>query len=217
MNRTKIEWTDYSWSPITGCSRNCSYCYGRRMAKRFGRSYEPTFHQERLGEPAKVKKPSRIFVGSVSDIMDPLFTRRNIEDIIHVALRCKHHAFQFLTKCPERLADFNPWPDNCWVGATATDQDMADEACRALYDVKAKVRFLSCEPLLKPIWFGVRGDLRARSFEWLIVGAMTGAKPKLPIKRAFPDIVSNAEHHHIPAFVKDKVPWTGPRPQEMPR
>lgn len=74
MNKSPIEWCDYTWNPITGCLHGCQYCYARRFAARGMGRYEltefrPTFHTDRLVEPAKVKKPSRIFVGSMSDLL----------------------------------------------------------------------------------------------------------------------------------------------------
>jgi Bacteriophage protein gp37 len=70
MNKTQIEWVinpdgshGYTWNPVTGCLNGCSYCYAAKMAKRFKQSFEPTFHEERLREPFKLKKPSTIFVG----------------------------------------------------------------------------------------------------------------------------------------------------------
>ena len=71
MNKTKIEWTDYTWNPVTGCKRNCWYCYGKRIRRRFFPEVPWTklmWFDERLEEPLKVKKPSKIFVGSMSDI-----------------------------------------------------------------------------------------------------------------------------------------------------
>lgn len=70
MNRTKIEWTDYSWNPIVGCDHGCWYCYAAKLAIRFPKNFpngfKPTFYPERLKEPWKVKKPSKIFTCSVS-------------------------------------------------------------------------------------------------------------------------------------------------------
>src|SRR5664280_2871172 len=69
MNKSKIDWCDYTWNPVTGCLHGCEYCYARRMDKRFGDGlFNPTFHQKRLDEPVKVKKSAKIFVGSVSDL-----------------------------------------------------------------------------------------------------------------------------------------------------
>lgn len=41
MNKTKIEWCDSTWNPVTGCLHGCEYCYARRIAERFGTGWEP--------------------------------------------------------------------------------------------------------------------------------------------------------------------------------
>ena len=71
MNRTKIEWCDYTWNPVTGCRTGCWYCYADRMATRFHRSFEPAFHPERLNEPLRVTTPAKIFVCSTADLFGP--------------------------------------------------------------------------------------------------------------------------------------------------
>ena len=68
MNKTKIEWTDYTWNSITGCEYNCFYCYARRIAMRFNGHFKPTFHPDRITQPHKLKKPSKIFVCSMVDL-----------------------------------------------------------------------------------------------------------------------------------------------------
>ena len=66
MNKSKIEWCDYTWNPVTGCLHGCEYCYAPGIANRFADgNFDPTFHQYRLGEPYKHKKPQNIFVGSI--------------------------------------------------------------------------------------------------------------------------------------------------------
>jgi len=71
VNRTKIEWCDYTWNPVTGCRTGCWYCYADRMATRFHRSFEPTFHPKRLNDPLQVLDPAKIFVCSTADLFGP--------------------------------------------------------------------------------------------------------------------------------------------------
>jgi protein gp37 len=160
MNKTKIEWTDYVWNPVRGCLHNCPYCYGKRIDKRFGDgSFTPTFHPERLQEPLKVKKPSRIFVGSMADLfgdwdwkMGPgSITRDYIMYCIFETMeQCPHHTFIFLTKNPKGMQGFD-FPDNCWCGTSVENQEKADERIPELLRANCKTLFVSYEPVLGPI------------------------------------------------------------------
>jgi len=160
---------------------------------------------------------SKIFVCDMGDLFGICVPDDAIEMILSLCLQCPNDIFQFLTKRPERLADFNPWPDNCWVGATATDQKMFDKAIRALYDVDARIRFLSCEPLLGRITFGA---FLPNPFDWIIVGALTrssGGPCSYKITESTEILLDRARNAAIPIFVKNNVPWTGKRPQEWPK
>ncbi len=80
MAKTKIDWADKVWNPVTGCtkvSQGCTHCYAERMAKRLaGRcgypeapdQFKVTVHPEKLEEPLHWKKPARIFVDSMGDL-----------------------------------------------------------------------------------------------------------------------------------------------------
>jgi protein gp37 len=167
MNKTKIDWADFTWNPVTGCwgpggtkekPNRCSYCYAVGVAKRFyeygnerGDAFEPQFHPDRLSQPSQVKKPSKIFVCSMADLFGDWVPSFWINGVLATAMLAQHHTFQFLTKNPKRLREFNSWPANCWVGMTVTNQADADERLPWLLQVDASVRFVSHEPLLGPI------------------------------------------------------------------
>ena len=72
MNRTRIEWTDFTWNPVTGCLHDCSYCYARKLTVRFPANFPagftPAFHPGRLGQPCRIQRPSRVFVCSMADL-----------------------------------------------------------------------------------------------------------------------------------------------------
>ena len=71
MNKTDIEWTDFTWNPVTGCLHGCPYCYARGTARRFyppGIGFSPHFWSERLSKPGRRKKPAKIFVSSMGDL-----------------------------------------------------------------------------------------------------------------------------------------------------
>jgi len=121
VNKTSIDWTDMSWNPVTGCSRKCDYCYAARIAKRFGRSFEPTYHPERLTEPLRRKKPSKIFACSMGDLFDPAITHEQIERAFGVMAITPHHVYQVLTKRPERMLAWAKETSHGFCVAEATD------------------------------------------------------------------------------------------------
>ena len=179
MNKTAIEWTDFTFNPVTGCwgpggtaetPNRCPYCYAAKIAHRMAHvegsgyghgvdspnptgAFNPTFHPDRLDQPAKVKKPSKIFVCSMADLFGDWVPQDWIEAVLNQTQRAdySHHTYQFLTKNPKRLKDFNPWPSNCWVGTTVTNQADADWKLHWLCEVDALVRFVSHEPLFGQI------------------------------------------------------------------
>ncbi len=171
MNKSKIEWCDYTWNPVTGCRHGCEFCYARRIDKRFGDgTFTPTFHPERLQDPLKVKKPSRIFVGSMADLFGDwmwnvyengdeegfpsgLFSREYVvKCILNIATQCPQHTFMFLTKNPKGMQGID-FPANCWCGTSVENQEKADERIPELLRVKCKTLFVSYEPALGPIDF----------------------------------------------------------------
>ncbi|MCL6446839.1 MAG: phage Gp37/Gp68 family protein [Armatimonadetes bacterium] len=171
MGKSKIEWTDYVWNPVTGCtpvSEGCRNCYAARYAKRLaGRCGYPKdnpfriiLHLERLNEPLRWKKPRRVFVCSMGDLFHPDVPDEFIKQVFNsmatdILQPCKH-TYMVLTKRPERMLQFfekyttcgvAPWP-NVWLGVTAENQEAADERIPILLQVPAAVHWVSCEPLL---------------------------------------------------------------------
>lgn len=214
MNRTKIEWTDWSWNPITGCKHGCWYCYARRLVQRFPKAFpngfEPTFHPERLGEPAKLKKPSMIFVCSISDLFAPWTKGKWREAVLRAIRECPvKHTFQLLTKNPERIDKNYEFPDNVWVGTTVTSQEEANRNIPEIKKVKAKVKFVSFEPLLEEIAQNLKG------IDWAIIGKLTGSK-RIKLSPAW--VVTTkalARAWSIPVFLKNNLNWSE-KIQEFP-
>jgi protein gp37 len=215
VNRTKIEWCDYTWNPITGCLHACPYCYARWLYARFGWNFTPAFHPERLDKPARVRKPSRIFVGSVSDVFGAWVPSSWIEQVFDTVEKCPQHTFMFLTKNPERCQDFD-WPPNAWAGASAGRPVNMDRA-RSLQGCLASKRYLSAEPLLAP----VRLTICDWPFppDWLIIGAQTGPGAVPPRLEWICDLVTDARDLGIPIYAKSNLQWPtmelGPRPREF--
>jgi protein gp37 len=203
MNRTRIEWCDFTWNPITGCRHGCDYCYARRIAHRFFPKtvgFNPYFWRDRLQEPLALKKPARIFVCSMADLFGDWVTREWIEAVFETVKACPRHTFHFLTKNPKRLADFNPWPPNAWAGATATDQGMMDEAVERLHLVEGARTYISCEPLLAPVILPENAGI-----DWLLIGALTGAKKSQPPHSWVESLVESAKDQNVPVFVKNNL------------
>lgn len=182
---TKIEWTDLTWNPITGCtpvSESCLNYYAKRMAARLaGRCGYPaddpfrvTFHPDKLDIPRKWKKPRRIFVCSMGDLFHSAISAVHICDILDICAQNGNHTFLLLTKRPERMRRLSNarlrYPQNVWCGATAENQARLDERVPHLLETPAKVLFLSLEPLLGPVNLSQWLD----RLSWIIIGAETG-------------------------------------------
>jgi protein gp37 len=176
MAKTKIEWADRVWNPVTGCtkvSEGCRNCYAERMARRLaGRCGYPgqpnqfnvTLHPGRLDEPLKWKKPCRIFVDSMGDLFHEDVPVAFIWRVWYIMHQTPQHTYMILTKRAERMnrvlsiwlkdtfsADIS-WPfPNVWLGVSVEDQKTANERIPWLLKTPAAVRFVSCEPLLGPV------------------------------------------------------------------
>lgn len=173
MTVTRIEWTQRTWNPTTGCdqvSPGCDHCYALTLAARLkamgskgyqldgdprtsGPGFGLALHEDRLGQPFTWKKPAVVFVNSMSDLFHDRVPLRFLKDVFEVMERTPRHTYQILTKRSARLARLAPqlrWPPNVWMGVSVEDQARAYRAARLLM-VPAAVRFLSVEPLLGPV------------------------------------------------------------------
>ena len=114
---TKIEWTDETWNPVTGCtkiSEACGHCYAERMSHRLAGRYgypadEPfrvALHPDKLAQPIEWKKPRRIFVVSMGDLFHEDVPDEYIAAVFGVMAACPQHTFQVLTKRPERALEW---------------------------------------------------------------------------------------------------------------
>jgi len=181
MAKTAIEWTDYSWNPVTGCTKvsaGCAHCYGARMAKRLaGRcgypeaphEFDVTLHPERLRDPLHWKKPRRVFVCSMGDLFHPDVPADFIAQVYGIMALCEQHTFIVLTKRPERIVpvlygsedeggylgggDYFP---NIWHMTTTENQEAADRRIPELLKLRYASRGwpvlgISVEPMLGPV------------------------------------------------------------------
>ena len=162
--KSSIEWTEFTWNPVTGCthtSPGCENCYADRMSKRlqamgqkkYANGFSLTLHESALDAPLKWKKPRLIFVNSMSDLFHKDVPLSFIHKVFEVMRQASWHEFQVLTKRSARLArDANKidWPPNVWMGVSVENQDYTFRIDH-LRQVDAAVRFLSLEPLLGPL------------------------------------------------------------------
>ena len=202
MSLTRIEWADRTWNPVTGCvkvSPGCTHCYAERFAERFrgvaGHPWEPgfdvTLRPERLGWPQTVRRPSVVFVGSMTDLFQRDVPTGYLHDVFAAMDHADHHVYLVLTKRPARMRAFvnderyegtGP-PAHIWLGTsveTARFRWRIDE----LRSTRASVRFVSAEPLLgslrSPRHRNVPVNLDC--IDWVIAGGESGpgARPADP-------------------------------------
>jgi protein gp37 len=166
----------------------------------------------RIMEPWQAQRTAkRIFVCSQGELFSPAVPDTWVEAVLTEVKMCDMHTFIFLTKNPHLLAQWNPWPQNAWVGATVTDQSSFWAATAQLADVRATVCFLSVEPLLGRVTWPMKV---ARGWlwplfkpDWLIIGAQTGpgCKKHWPHRAWVDELVTAANRAHIPIFMKDNL------------
>lgn len=170
-----IEWAAWSWNPVTGCKHGCPYCYARDIANRFyPHGFEPTFHPDRMAMPANTENKGprwdgdigyrNVFVSSMGDLFGNWVPQEWIDAVLEAVTNANQWNFLFLTKNPERLTLIE-WPNNAWVGTTVDCQKRVTRAEDAFSRIKAKVKFVSCEPLSEAIIFA-----HPEYFDWLIIG-----------------------------------------------
>lgn len=211
---SKIEWTETTWNPVTGCtkiSQGCKFCYADRWAKRlkamgnprYKNGFKLTLHEDLIALPLKWKQPRVIFVNSMSDLFQDGVPFKFIEKVFQTMEETPQHIYQILTKRGSRLKELAkdlPWPSNVWMGVSVEDERVLDRI-DDLVQVPAKTRFLSCEPLIGPL-----GSLQLHGIHWVIVGGESGpgARPINP--KWVHSILRQCRNSDIPFFFKQ---WGG--------
>lgn len=216
MRTTKIEWTERTWNPVTGCtkqSEGCTHCYAEVMSRRlcamgnpkYMNGFKSTIHHEALKEPFNWKKPSTIFVCSMSDLFHKDVPFEFIDKVLKVIEDTPQHNYQILTKRAERMAEYfetRHIPKNAWIGVTVECKETKARIDYIRY-LKASVKFLSCEPLLEDL-----GDLNLQGINWIIVGGESGTQAR-PMKEEWVlNIKRQADANSIPFFFKQWGTWS---------
>lgn len=244
MNKTKIDWCDSTWNPVTGCLNGCRYCYARGIAKRFGFGayepdinervlleipvsagkkvpypfdFQPTFHRYRLDEYQN-KKGRNIFVCSMADLFGNWVPDDWIEEVFKACKKASQHNYLFLTKNPSRYIDLETdkkLPSADNFWFGSSVTKLSDKY--TWFTEKKFHWFLSVEPILEEL-----GEMHPDSVkpEWIIIGAETGnRKDKVVPERAWiENLVEECRKYNIPIFMKSSLAdiWGEPLIQELP-
>lgn len=186
-SQSKIEWTEHTWNPITGCTKvspGCKNCYAEEMAVRlkamrapgYENGFKLTIMPERLEQPIKRKKPTKYFVNSMSDLFHEKVPFKFIDQVFSVIHKTPQHIYQILTKRSARMARYfnsRKVPQNAWIGVSVEDQKYGVPRIDDLRAVPAAIRFLSVEPLLEDL-----GEISLDEIHWVIVGGESGRKAR---------------------------------------
>jgi len=214
MAASKIEWTEETWNPTTGCTKispGCKNCYAERMAKRlqgmrmekYKNGFELTTHSDMLETPLIWKKPRRVFVDSMSDLFHEKVPDTFIFQVFETMRAAHWHEFQVLTKRAKRLLEINEsisWPSNVWMGVSVENQDYIKRVTY-LRQTNAAIKFLSLEPLLGPL-----NNLDLSDIDWVIVGGESGPGAREISPEWVVEIRDQCLSSYVPFFFKQ---WGG--------
>ena len=211
---SRIEWTESTWNPVTGCTKisaGCRHCYAERMANRlqamgqanYANGFRVALHESALDLPLRWKKPQTIFVNSMGDLFHEEVPLSFIRDVFAVMEKAHWHRFQVLTKRSSRLKELTSkikWPDNVWMGVSVENAGCAPRVDH-LREVPAAVRFLSLEPLISAV-----PNLDLTDVHWVIAGGESGPGAR-PIEADWVrDLLQQCRKASVPFFFKQ---WGG--------
>ncbi len=224
MNRSRIEWTQYTWNPVTGCLHGCEYCYAREIATRFGTwhsgddlciaepgetfpaAFAPTFYPHRLTEPARLKTPSHIFAVSMGDLFGDWVPDEWIGKVLDAMSAAPQHSYTVLTKAPQNLKRYElPSAVVCYGTSItgALDADEIERLCAIDACAPTLGTLVSLEPYLHELKPADFERYFAHHIDWLIIGGQTGRKPFAPPAEWISPLVEWARERGTPVFVKD--------------
>ena len=215
MRTTKIEWTDKTWNPITGCTKKsagCAHCYAEVMARRlkamglskYQNGFGLMLHENDLDTPLRWKKSHNIFVCSMSDIFHENVPFEFVDRIMSTIQLTPQHRYQILTKRAERMEDYfctRQIPQNVWLGVTVECQNTKYRIDH-LRHLDATVKFLSCEPLIEDL-----DDINLNGIDWVIVGGESGPQARPMIPQWVVNIKKQVEQQHAAFFFKQWGTW----------
>lgn len=215
MKKSKIEWTDATWNPSTGCNKitsGCKFCYAEVMAKRlramgasgYENGFEFTLMPDRLNIPKKIKKPTKFFVNSMSDLFHEKMPFDFLDNVFDTIRETPQHQYQILTKRETILADYfstRVVPSNVWLGVTV-EHSKTKNRIDVLRNIDAEIKFLSIEPLIADV-----GELNLENIHWVIVGGESGHKAR-PMKPEWAiNIQTQCDNQNVAFFFKQWGTW----------
>lgn len=235
----RLAWCDYTWNPVRGCLHQCQWimsdgalveCYAKSAAERTARHAYPEGFEHHywkpdvLAEPMKVKRPSRIFLNSMSDLMGYWIPEEQVNQIFDACRRTPWHTFFMLTKHAPRLRLFD-FPPNVCVGISAppsimygtplTDfmkQRWMSFALRMLDRVDVPVRWICVEPLS----FDIAPLLKGANLQWALLGAASsGGRTYQPRAEWVQNLVDVLDAQGTRIFMQSNLAWT-PQRREAP-
>ena len=213
---SKIEWTEKTWNPVTGCikvSPGCKHCYAETMSRRlkamgapgYDNGFKLSLLPERLNQPMLRKKPTMFFVNSMSDLFQDGVPHDFIDQVMEVIRETPQHTYQILTKRSENMQSYftnREVPDNAWLGVSVEDKKYGKPRIIDLAKINARTRFLSVEPLLEDV-----GKLNLKGIHWVIVGGESG-KGARPMKQAWVvNIRKQCQQSNVEFFFKQWGAW----------
>ena len=212
--RSAIEWTGFTWNPVTGCTKvspGCKNCYAERMARRlqamgqpnYVHGFELSLHQHVVELPLRWKTPQMVFVNSMSDLFHEKVPTDFILQIFGIMEKAHWHIFQVLTKRSARMLELDsqlPWKQNIWMGVSVENDDYAYRIDH-LRKTSAHLKFLSLEPFLGPLQ-----KLNLKGLDWMVVGGESGPGARRMEEEWVVDIRDQCRDASVPFFFKQ---WGG--------
>lgn len=224
MNATKIEYLNFTWSPLVGCSGlNCAVwfkCWAKYQAKRRKHKcvscykFTPHSHLERLNQPLQVKSSKRIGLCFSADVFDKAFVGSlDLEMVVNMVEKAYWHWFINLTKQPQNIPEYFPFPEN-WVQGVSVNLKEDLWRIRVLQAKKAKLKMISFEPLYQDLM--PFNNFTLKGIDWVIIGAQTHPL-KLPEKSWVDSILAQCKLKGIPVFIKNNLNAFGYKLKEYPK
>lgn len=234
MNKTKIDWADMSWNPVTGCRHGCEYCYARRTAHRFTPApfeaeekmaehkvenhvldakipstpypfgFETTLHRYRLNLPERTAQPQTVFVCSMADLFDKWVPTAWIVEVLDACLRAPQHRYLFLTKNPARYMELDRMALLPHRDNFWYGSTVADEDAAAVYGIAPDINTFWS---MEPLLGPVDMNEADGVPRWVILGAETGHRENkvIPKRQWVEDIANFCAVNGIPVFYKDNL------------
>ena len=170
---------------------------------KYRNGFKVTLHPNLVAEPLSWKKPRKVFVNSMGDLFHEEVPLSFIKQVFEAMNVSRQHQFQVLTKRAERLAEIAQelkWTENIWMGVTVENADYLHRI-KCLKQTKARVKFLSIEPLLGPL-----GNFDMKGLDWIIVGGESGPFARGIQEKWVLDIRNQCITAGVPFFFKQ---WGG--------